>query len=121
MPRILLADDHIEQSVLLQQLLENLSHRVDIALSTADTLRQLERSQPDLVVMDLRFPRAEDGLALIRAIRQAGRQMAVIVLSGWPDEIYETLEETMVSRVLVKGNVRELLDAVAELLPSSQP
>jgi hypothetical protein len=42
----------------------------------------------------------------------------MIVLSGWPDDIYGTPEERMVSRVLVKGSIRELLQTIAELCPS---
>jgi hypothetical protein len=55
-------------------------------------------------------------LGLIRGIRETGYVLPVIVLSGWPDDLYDTPEERLVSRVLVKGSTRELLQAIAELL-----
>jgi CheY-like chemotaxis protein len=101
-----------------RRLLEALGYEVDAALSPSETLRELERRRPDLIVVDLGFPRAADGLALVRGIRRTGCLLPMIVLSGWPDDIYGTPEERMVSRVLVKGSIRELLQTIAELCPS---
>ena len=117
MARILVADDAVEQVTIQRRLLEALGYEVDTALSPSETLRELERRGPDLIVVDLGFPCAADGLALIRGIRQTGCLLPMIVLSGWPDDIYGTPEEKMVSRVLVKGSVRELLQTIAELCP----
>ena len=39
-----------------------------------------------------------------------------MVLSGWPDDLYGAPEERMVSRIVVKGSVRALLEAIAGLL-----
>jgi len=116
MAHILLADDDVELLGLQCKLLEALGYEVETAVSPAETLRELERSAPDLIIMDLRFPRAADGLGLIRGIRQTGCQLPMIVLSGWPDDLYGAPEEQLVSRILVKGSVHELLRAIAELL-----
>jgi CheY-like chemotaxis protein len=97
-------------------LFEALGHEADTALSPSETLERLERSTPDLIVIDLRFPTSADGMALIRGIRQAGCRKPVIVLSGWPDDLYGAPEEQMVSRIVVKGDTRELLQTIAELL-----
>jgi CheY-like chemotaxis protein len=99
-----------------RRLLEALGYEVGTAVSPAETLRELERRRPDLIIVDLRFPRAADGLGLIRGIRETGFRLPVIVLSGWPDDLYGTPEEQLVSRILVKGCVRELLQTIAELL-----
>jgi hypothetical protein len=40
----------------------------------------------------------------------------MIVLSGWPDELYGAPEEQMVSQIVVKGSIRELLRTIAELV-----
>jgi CheY-like chemotaxis protein len=116
MPHILVADDDDEQIAVQRRLLEALGYRVGTASSPADTLRELQRSPPDLIIVDLRFPLAADGLTLIRGIRQTGCRLPVIVLSGWPDDLYGTPEEQLVSRILVKGCVRELLQTIEELL-----
>ncbi|SPE43003.1 Response regulator receiver protein [Candidatus Sulfopaludibacter sp. SbA3] len=114
MARILVADDDLEQVTLRKQMLEAGGHRVDIALCAEATLLQVGLGDADLVIMDLRFPESSDGLALIRHIREMGCRKPVIVLSGWPEDLYEQPEESMVSRVMVKPvPMVELLEAVA--------
>ena len=114
MPRVLVADDDVEQLTVQQRLLEALGYEVRTAISAAETLRELEENPPHLVVIDLCFPQASDGLGLIRMIRER-TQLPLIVLSGWPEDLYGTPEETMVSRVVVKGKIRELLLTIEEL------
>jgi len=108
MARILLADDDAQQTKLQKRVLEAMGYTVDIARSPVETLRRMEQSGHDLIIMDLRFPNAKglpeaaEGLALIRTIRQSGCRLPVIVVSGWPDELYGAPEERMVSRVMIK-------------------
>jgi CheY-like chemotaxis protein len=116
MAHILVADDDVEQIGIQRKLLENLGYDVGTAVSPAETLRAFERRRPDLIIVDLRFPHAADGLGLIRDIRRMDPRLPMIVLSGWPDDLYGTPEEKMVSRVLVKGSIRELLQTIAELV-----
>ena len=117
MARILVADDDLEQVTLRKRLLEAGGHQVDIALCVESTVFQVELGDADLVIMDLRFPEAPDGLALIRRIREMGCRKPVLVLSGWPEDLYGQPEESMVSQVMTKPvPMMELLDAVASLL-----
>src|SRR5580658_3023897 len=112
---ILLADDDTDQVTVQQALLTAFGHRVFTALCAAEALLRIGQCNPDLVIADLRMPRAADGLRLIRAIRESGCLVPIILLSGWPDDIYGTPEEKMVSRILMKGDTRELLATIAEL------
>lgn len=117
MARILVADDDLEQVTLRKGLLEAGGHQVDIALCVQSTLLQVGSGDADLLIMDLRFPESPDGLALIRRIREMGCSKPVIVLSGWPEDLYDQPEEAMVSRVMVKPvGMGELLDAVDSLV-----
>jgi CheY-like chemotaxis protein len=116
MTYILVADDDVEQVTVLRRLLEALGYEVGTAASPSEALLQLERSRPDLIVVDLRIPLAADGLGLIRDIRRTGCLLPMIVLSGWPDELYGAPEEQMVSQIVVKGSIRELLRTIAELV-----
>ena len=116
MSSILVADDDVEQVSVQRNLLETLGYEVRTAISPADTLSELARNRTDLVIVDLRFPKATDGLALIRGISEKFCKLPLIVLSGWPDDLYGSPEEELVSRVLMKGSVRELLRTIAELL-----
>lgn len=123
MARILVADDDLEQITLRKALLETGGHQVEVALSPIGTAHFLEHAAIDLVLMDLRFqndsgvPDAQEGLALIRRIRELGFESPVVVLSGWPEELYGRPEEEMVSRVLIKPiSMAVLLQTVAELV-----
>jgi len=116
MPRILVADDSLDQVTVQRKLLETLGYQVGTAMSPDETLRELERTRPDLVVVDLRFPQAADGLELIRGIRRRDSKLPMIVLSGWPDDLYGAPEESLVSRIVVKGSLGELLQTIRELL-----
>ena len=56
-------------------------------------------------------------MALIRRIRDLGYRAPVIVLSGWPEDLYGQSEERLVSRILAKPvSARELLDTIRDLL-----
>lgn len=96
-----------------------------MAMEPTGALDQLHHGC-DLLIMDLRFlncagvPDPREGRALIRRVRELDRNVPVVVLSGWPDDLYGHPEEKMVSRVFIKPvPSRELLAAIAELVPSS--
>ena len=123
MCRILVADDNWQQLNLRKLLLEQVGHQVAVAWSVSETMRQVELGGAELVIMDLRFPNANgepdpgEGLALIRRIRESGCRVPLIVLSGWPEDLYGSPEESMVSRVMVKPvKVSVLLETIAELV-----
>jgi CheY-like chemotaxis protein len=115
--RVLIADDDGDQLRLFRMLLESAGHAVELAEDPAEMLRQLEQTGPHLLMMDLRFPDTRVGLALIRRIREQGSTLPVIILSGWPEELYGQPEEQMVQRILVKPvGPGDLLEAIAALV-----
>ena len=128
MARILVADDDLVQLDLRRELLESAGHEVALAFSPHETLHQLERGEPDVVLLDLRFPNqagepdAREGLELIQRIRKHSARVRVMVLSGWPDELVGQPEESMVSLVMVKPvRSEELLEAIAALAGAFGP
>ena len=128
MSRILVADDDPDQLAVSKILLEAMGHEVVVAECPSEALRELERSAPGMVIMDLRFPNAagqpdsREGMALIRGIREAGCRLPVVVLSGWPADLYGEPEEQMVSRIMVKPvGIPLLLGTIEELTSASAP
>ena len=126
MSRILLVDDDPYQLDLYKQVLENAGYQVEIALSAAQAGRRIGNAPADLVIMDLRMPNALgesdplEGRALIRRIRDLGCRAPVIVLSGWPEDLYGQPEEQLVSCILLKPvSTRELLHTIRDLLASA--
>ena len=123
MPRILVVDDDAVQLDLKKQVLEIAGYQVEIALTASQTVRRLGNAGTEIVMMDLRLPNAlgepdsREGIALIRRMRDLGYGGPVIVLCGWPEDLYGQPEELLVSRILAKPvNTKELLEAVRHLL-----
>ncbi|MBL8115096.1 MAG: response regulator [Acidobacteria bacterium] len=68
--RILVADDVLENRLLLSRLLSSTGFLVTEAVDGAEAVRQWEKERPDLILMDVRMP-VLDGLAATRRIREA--------------------------------------------------
>jgi CheY-like chemotaxis protein len=126
MSRILVVDDDAVQLELRKQLLETAGYQVEISLTARQTERHLEGTPADLVILDLHLPNmlgqpdAQEGLALIRRIRDLGCRAPVIVLSGWPENLYGQPEEQLVSRILLKPvRTHEFLDTIRDLLAAT--
>jgi DNA-binding response OmpR family regulator len=104
-------------------LLEEAGHHVRVAEDPAAAMDEMKRAPADLVIMDLRFPNAAgqpdsaEGLALIRGIRSFDETTPLLVLSGWPEDLYGSPEEGMVSAIMVKPvSTALLLEAIAGLV-----
>jgi CheY-like chemotaxis protein len=110
MGRLLVVDDDSEQLDVRCLVLRNAGHDVASALSAAAALESFETRRPDLVIMDLRLPRVEDGM---RLLRELGAEARVVVLTG------SRLQDGSVpgaARVLKKPcSSKTLLRAIAEL------
>jgi CheY-like chemotaxis protein len=100
--QVLVVDDDPDQITIRRTLIEHAGHQVRTA-SGPDQARQcFQEQEPDCVIMDLRLPRAEDGLALIRDLRTASPTVRLLVLSGFPADLRARPEANLVNRVLTK-------------------
>jgi len=82
MARLLLVEDDADQLELRRLILEHAGHRVWTASSPQAALDAFGEACPSVVVTDLRLPRSEDGLSLIRALRLRSSAVRIVVLSG---------------------------------------
>jgi two-component system, OmpR family, response regulator RstA len=113
--RILFCDDDREQLRIFQLLLEPQGHEMVLADGPSAAFDGLA-APIDLVILDLRFPTAADGLTLIRRIRASGYGTPILLLSGCLDDIEGTPEESLVSRLMLKpAPMPDLLRAIGEL------
>jgi len=109
MSRVLLVDDDAGALPIRKLILEQEGHHV-FAATSADRARELFHSEtPDSVILDLRIPEAENGLALIRELRAASRDVQIVVLSGWCADIDGRDESLLVDLVLSKPVRSEVL------------
>ena len=126
MSRILVVDDDAQQLALHKHLLEIAGYQVEIVLTASQTVRRLKHTPADLVIMDLRLPNvhgepdSREGMALIRGIRDLGFRAPVIVLCGWPEDLYGQPEERLVSRILLKPiRTHDFLNTISDLLAAA--
>jgi CheY-like chemotaxis protein len=116
MARLLLVDDDMDQLEARRLLLETAGHEVSPAANASEAISLLPEVGPELVVMDLRLPQPEDGIALIRGLRQRAPQIRIIVLSGWPADLSQRPEAAMVDHLLPKPvKSKRLLDLVGKI------
>lgn len=109
MALLLLIEDDPEQLALRRMVLEGAGHEVLEAGSAHAAAAQLDQSHPHAIVLDLRLPREEDGIALAGALAS---RVPVIVLTG---ASLSTVEGLPVFRALRKPcPAPDLLKAVED-------
>jgi two-component system response regulator AtoC len=80
--RILVVDDEVKMRRLLELSLKNMGHDTVQAADGEAALKAFDEGPFDLVLTDLRMPRM-DGLDLLRALRERGEDVPVIVLTAF--------------------------------------
>jgi CheY-like chemotaxis protein len=118
--RILVAEDNPVNRELMVLLLERQGHRVMAVEDGGDVLRELEKCESDIVIMDQEMPRMS-GLDAARAIRakekSTGRHIPIITVTGNATEADRRRgREAGVDAHLAKPiHVKELFQAITEL------
>lgn len=120
MPTILIIDDQQMMRDLIQTVLERNGYDTITATNGRDARRQRAGRIVDGVVTDLFMPE-EDGIEVIRELREAGDRMPVIAISGgterMPGDFLRMATLLGADRVLRKPfRIDELLAALRELL-----
>jgi len=116
MARLLLVDDDADQLEVRKLLLEHVGHEAFTAATASAALSLFKEQRPKLVVTDLRLPKTEDGLGLIREMKKHDPDARILLLSGWSTDIEKLPEASMVDRVLMKPvKPKQLLDLIAKL------
>lgn len=119
-PHIAVVDDHKEIRELVSRYLTQHGYRVSPAENAAACRRLLERSAPDLLVLDIMMP-GEDGLALCRHLR-ATSQLPIIFLTAAAEDADRIVGLEMgADDYLTKPfNPRELLARIKAVLRRSR-
>jgi phosphoserine phosphatase RsbU/P len=86
-PRTLIADDDADILTALRLLLANNGHELVTVQSPAALLEAIERSQFDVVLMDLNYARdttsGREGMDLISRIHALDPALPIVVMTGW--------------------------------------
>lgn len=119
--RILVVEDDQEVAEYLKKGLEESGYTVDHAVNGHDGLYMATGENYDLLIVDRMLP-GLDGLALIKALRAAGRQVPVLVLSalGEVDDRVEGLRAGSDDYLTKPFSFSELLARIEALLRRGQ-
>lgn len=115
-PRVVIvdADRRVQQS--LSDLLV-LTGQVSVVGRAGDVraaLEEVQKAQPDVVLLDPRLPDVEAGLALIAGLRRAWPSMK-LVLTGWADvEGHSALDGAQSCYVSKGGSPEEFVSALLD-------
>ena len=82
-PRVLVVDDDQAVRDSLRRSLEFNGYAVTLAHDGADALASIGQASPDALVIDVMMPRL-DGLETTRALRTAGNDLPILVLTARP-------------------------------------
>jgi two-component system, response regulator, stage 0 sporulation protein F len=112
--KILVVDDEMGIRSLLSELLESEGFEVRAAKDGQESLDEMEREDFDLVITDIQMPRL-DGLAMLDAMKRAGRKEKIIIMTGSALAMDLPNEEMpmVVSRLQKPFRMSNLLDVVS--------
>jgi len=117
--KILLADDHPIVRQGLRTLLQAEAGFVMVgeASTGLEALQLVERSKPDVLIIDLMMP-GMNGLEVLRQVNKLFPNVRVIVLSMHSNEAYvlEALKHGAAGYVLKESNSADLIQAVREVI-----
>jgi CheY-like chemotaxis protein len=115
--RVLIIEDDPTQLEFRKLLLERRGWTVETAATAGRAWEVFCESAPDAVVMDLRVPKRDDGLDLIRRMRERSSVVRIVVLSGWPADLSGAPESSLVDHCLAKPvQSQRLVKLLAQLM-----
>jgi len=117
--RVLLADDHDLVRSGIAALL-SLFDDLEVVAQAGDgveALAEADRTNPDVVLMDVRMPRL-DGLGALRALQRSESPPAVLIVTTFDDDrvLREALRDGAAGMVLKDASPEELADAIRSVV-----
>lgn len=87
MRKVLVVDDEVGVTEILESILEEAGYHVETATSKAEALRRIAADVPDAIVLDFRMP-GLDGPGVLRALRldPSWAAIPVVAMSSLPEE-----------------------------------
>ena len=91
--KILVVDDEPAICDLLNEYLSLIGYEVSTAIDGKDAILKFKKNSPEVVILDIRMP-GENGIDVLRRIREMDEDVKVIMLSAFcdPDTIQEALQ-----------------------------
>jgi len=113
--KILVVDDEKNIRLLLQDELSDEGYDVILADRGEAAMRMIREEKPDLVTLDIKMP-GEDGLSVLRRIREIAYDLPVIICSAY--SVYKSDFSAVAADyyVVKSSNFDELKNKIKEIL-----
>lgn len=113
----MIVDDQLGIRLLLEEIIKSEGHKVISAENGKEALKILEKSNPDLMLVDFKLP-VMDGHALLKHLEDQGRIIPTILMSGLADEAAKKTEGlTIVKDIFAKPfNVDDARQQINQML-----
>lgn len=117
-PRVLIVDDEPQIRTVVRAILETAHYDIDEVDDGARAMARVAQWEPQLVITDLVMP-DQEGMGLIRQLRQAHPELKIIAMSGARGGAYLPVAKTMgANATLAKPfDPATLLASVRHVLP----
>ncbi len=119
MGHILVVEDNLAVSCLINEVLTLSGYSVQLASNCTAALQLIQANPPCLVLLDLKLPSVY-GIKVLNIIKHAVPDIPVIAMSAYAEllDIQAELETGRISYILIKPfNLHELINAVARYIP----
>ncbi len=113
--KILIAEDEEILRVLYEEELEDEGFEVVTANDGKEALHQMEKTKPDLVILDIAMP-GMDGLEALRRIKGKGDGIPVILYTSHPGYLSNPGTRAADAFIVKSGNLEELKKKILQLL-----
>jgi len=84
MEKILIVDDNKDTRFLLSNILREEGYQATVAGDGKQAIKELERSSPDLVLLDVKLP-GMDGINILEKMKKIDKDLIVIMLTAYGD------------------------------------
>ncbi len=114
--RILVIDDEKHIRMLYQEELENQGYQVVTSDGNDSVDSLLSRSEPDVIILDIKLEGERSGLDILQEVRAGGNDVPVILCTAY-DSFQHDLKSIAADYYVVKSvDLTELLDKVQKAL-----
>ncbi|MRH43987.1 response regulator [Aquibacillus halophilus] len=99
---VMIVDDQLGIRLLLEEIVKGEGYQVVTAENGKEALDKIEKSKPDLLIIDFKLP-IMDGFAVLNHLDQLGEKIPAIIMSGLAEEAAAKVKDLpMVKEVFAK-------------------
>ncbi|HEY4644577.1 MAG TPA: response regulator [Bacteroidota bacterium] len=123
--KILLVDDELSIALVLKGVITDQGYNVEVAHSGEEALEALKKSDPDLLITDIKMP-GMDGFELIRTLQNdpKHKNLKYVILTAFNDQeaIAKAKKDFGIEYYIVKPfDLADVEAAVAEIMQKISP